>query len=303
MNRFTAAAATLALFLGAAPLPAQSGDPMLAPIAPAYAARWLQPQPPHRIFGNTYLVGFAGLNVGLIHTNAGLILVDGALPQAVHDVEANIRRLGFDPRDVKFILSTEPHYDHASGLAALARDSGATVVASAWAAKSLGSGRPRPDDPQASILENFPAVTKLRVVGDGERIRLGDVTVTARATPGHTPGSMSWTWRSCAARRCVDVVFASSLNPISADDYRFSDPAHVGIVATFRRSFAKVRALPCDLLLSAHPEPSGGDRKYAALLAGSRRNPFLDPGACRAYADGSERALDARLAKERASPK
>ena len=106
-----------------------------------------------------------------------MILIDGALPQAVHDVEANIRRLGLDPRDIKFILSTEPHYDHASGLAALARDSGATVVASAWAAKSLTSGRPLPDDPQASMLENFPAVTRIRVVGDGERIRLGDITL------------------------------------------------------------------------------------------------------------------------------
>ena len=299
MNRITAVAATLSLFLGAAPLPAQSSDPLLAPVAPAYAARWLAPRAPHRVFGNTYLVGFAGLNVGLIRTNAGLILIDGALPQAVHDVEANIRRLDLDPRDIKFILSTEPHYDHASGLAALARDSGATVVASAWAAKSLASGRPLPDDPQASMLEDFPAVTKIRVVGDGERIRLGDVTVTARATPGHTPGSMSWTWRSCEGRRCVDVVFASSLNPVSADDYRFTDPAHAGTIAAFRRSFATLRTMPCGLLLSAHPDQSDGDRKYAALLANPRRNPSLDPGACRSYADRFAQALEARLAKER----
>ena len=299
MNRIAVMAATLALLATTAPAPAQSGDPLLRPIAPAYAARWLKPQPPHRIFGNTYLVGFAGLNVGLIRTNAGLILIDGALPQVVPDIEANIRRLGFDPRDIRFILSTEPHYDHGSGMAALARDSGATVIASAWAAKSLSTGKPLPDDPQASILEDFPAVAKIRAVRDGERIRLGDVVVTARATPGHTPGSMSWTWRSCERRRCVDVVFASSLNPISADDYRFTDPEHAGLVAAFRQSLARVRSLPCGLLLSAHPEPSGGDRKYLGLLAGSRRNPFLDPGACRAYADAAGRALDERLAKER----
>lgn len=298
MNRIAALAATLSLVM-TAPAPAQSGDPLLRPVAPAYAARWLKPQPPHRIFGNTYLVGFAGLNIGLIRSNAGLILIDGALPQAVPDIEANIRRLGFDPRDIKFILSTEPHYDHASGIAALARDSGATVVASAWAAASLRSGRPLPDDPQASTLENFPAVTKVRAVRDGERITLGDVTVTARMTPGHTPGSMSWTWRSCEGRHCVQVVFASSLNPISADDYRFTDPAHAGLVAAFRRSIATVASLPCALLLSAHPEPSGGDRKYLSLLAGARRNPFLDPGACRAYAGAAGQALDARLAKER----
>lgn len=300
MNRIAAATATLCLLATTLPISAQTGDPLLRPIAPAYAARWLKPQPPHRIFGNTYLVGFAGLNVGLIRTKAGLILIDGALPQAVPAIEDNIRRLGLDPRDIKFILSTEPHYDHASGLAALARDSGATVVASAWAAKSLSSGHPQPDDPQASILEDFPGVTRIRVVSGGDRLRLGDVTVTALATPGHTPGSMSWTWKSCEARHCVDVVFASSFNPISADDYRFTDPAHAGLIAAFRRTFASFRSLRCGLLLSAHPEPSGGDRKYASLLANPRRNPFLEPNACRAYADAAEHALDARLAKERA---
>ncbi len=303
MNRIAAAAGMLALLATTVPAPAQSDDPLLKPVAPTYAARWLASQPPHRIFGNTYLVGFAGLNVGLIRTNAGLILIDGALPQVVPEVEANIRRLGFDPRDIKFILSTEPHYDHASGIAALARDSGATVVASAWAAKSLSSGHAQPDDPQASILEDYPAIANIRIVGDGARIRLGGVTVTARATPGHTPGSMSWTWRSCEGQRCVDAVFASSLNPVSADDYRFTDPAHAGLVAAFRGSIAKVESLPCGLLLSAHPEPSGGDRKYRGLLAGSRRNPFLEPGACRAYAAAAGQALDARLAKERGQPR
>ncbi|MFZ8510109.1 MBL fold metallo-hydrolase, partial [Staphylococcus aureus] len=84
-----------------------------------------------RIYGNTYLVGFRKMNVALIDTGAGLILIDAALPQSVAAVEANIRTLGFKLRDVKFILSTEPHYDHAGGLAALARDSGATIIASA----------------------------------------------------------------------------------------------------------------------------------------------------------------------------
>lgn len=300
MNRILGAAASLALM--AAPVAArpQADDPLLRPVMADSAVKWLKPQAPRRIFGNAYLVGFGGLNVGLIKTSAGLILIDGALPQAVHDIEVNIRRLGFDPKDVKFILSTEPHADHASGIAALVRDTGATPVASAWAARVLMAGHPAADDPQAAWLPDYPAVAKVRVVSDGEQIRLGDVVVTAHATAGHTPGSMSWSWRSCEGKKCVNAIFASSLNPLGADGWRFTDPAHAWVITAFHRSYATMRSLPCDLLLSAHPEPSGGDLKYRRLLAGAKPNPFLAPGACRAYVAGSERALNEQLAKEKA---
>lgn len=273
-------------------------DPLLRPVAPDSAARWLKPQAPARIFGNTYLVGFAGLNVGLIKTDAGLILIDGALPQAVGAIEANIRRLGFDPKQIKYILSTEPHFDHASGIAALARDSGATVIASVPAAKVLRQGHSDADDPQAAWLLPFPAVGNVRGMGDGAQLRLGGTVITARATPGHTFGSMSWTWRSCEGRRCATMVFASSLNPIAADGYRFSDPAHAAIVAAFHRTYAVMRRMPCDVLLTAHPEPSGGDVKYAQLQRQPVPNPYFDPAACRTYADESAQLLAARLAKE-----
>jgi metallo-beta-lactamase class B len=135
-------------------------------------------------------------------------------------------------------------------------------------------------------------------VRDGAVLRLGDTAVTARATPGHTAGSMSWTWRSCEGRACLRMVFASSLNPVSADGYRFSDPRHRAVVAAFRRTFRVVRALPCDILLTAHPDQSGGDAKLAQLRQRPAPNPFVDPGACRAYADKAAALLDARLAKE-----
>lgn len=283
-----------------APSASAADDPLLRPIASDYAARWLRPQAPARIFGDTYLVGFAGMTVALVRTEAGLILIDGALPQGVPAIEENIRRLGFDVKDVRLILSTEPHYDHAGGLAALARDSGATVIASVPAAALLQRGESGLDDPQAGTLAAFPPVVKLRAVRDGERIRLGGTTITARATPGHTTGSMSWAWRSCEGARCADILFGSSLNPVSADGYRFSDPAHRATVAAFRRSFATVRAMKCDILLTAHPDHSGGDGKIARLAQGAEPNPFIDPAACRAYADKYEAVLDARLAKETA---
>jgi len=273
-------------------------DPLLRPIAPDYAARWLTPQAPVRVYGNSYLIGFGGLSVGLIKTDAGLILVDGALPQSVGAIEANIRKLGFDPKQIRYIFSTEPHYDHASGIAALARDSGATVIASVPAAKVLRQGHSDSDDPQAAILEAYPPIANVRGLRDGERIRLGGTVVTAHATPGHTFGSMSWSWRSCEGRRCLNMVFAASLNPISADDWRFSDPAHRPLLSAFRHSLDVVRRLPCDVLLTAHPGQSDGEAKYAQLQRQPLPNPYIDAGACRAYADRHAALLTARLAKE-----
>lgn len=275
-----------------------AGDPLLHPISSDAAREWLTPQPPARIFGNTYLVGFGGLNIGLIRTSAGLILIDGGVPQGVRTVEENIRKLGFKPSDVRLILSTEPHFDHASGFAALERDTGATVVASPEAAAVLRAGQSGPDDPQMAWLPSYPPVPRVRIVHDKDQLHLGDVTVTARATPGHTPGSMSWTWRSCESGRCVSVVFGSSLRPLAAGSYRFSDPAHKLALRGYRRTFDVVRSLRCDILLTPHPGQSGGDIKFARLQAGASPNPFLDPTACRTYADANEQALSELLRKE-----
>lgn len=279
-------------------------DPLTRPISPDYAQRWLSPLPPARIFGNTHFVGFAGLGVVLIRTEDGLILIDGAVPQAVRDIEANIRELGFRVEDIRYILTTEPHWDHAGGVAALARDSGATVLAGAPVVEAFRTGRVASDDPQAAHLTPFPAVANVRGISDGETVRLGDTVVTGRATPGHTAGSMSWSWRSCEGERCLNVVFGASLNAVSADGYRFSDPANAAIVASFRRSFAAMRALPCDILITSHPDQTGLDERYRRFQAGETPNPLIDANACRAYADVTERRLDTRLATEagRAAP-
>lgn len=278
----------------------ERSDPLLQPIEPDYAKRWLTSQPPTRIYGNTYLVGFAGLNVALIRTGAGLILIDGSVPQGVAAVESNIRSLGFDPKDIRLILSTEPHWDHAGGLAALARDTGAIVVAAPAAAEVLRKGRSGPDDPQAGWLAPYPPVPRVRSIAGGKTLRLGEVTVRAVATPGHTPGSMSWTWASCEAGRCVRIMFGASLRPIAAEGYRFSNPARASALAAFRRSFVTLRTTPCHILLTAHPDQSGGDLKFERLQRQRDPKPFLDPGACRAYADRYERLLEARIADEAA---
>lgn len=274
---------------GVAPQPAD--DPLTKPIEASRAAEWLAPRSPEKIFGTSYLVGFGGLSVALIDTGEGLVLIDGALPQAAPAILANVRKLGFDPKDIKFILSTEPHFDHAGGLAALARDTGATVVASARGAEGLRSGKHAKDDPQLAYGGSWPAVTRLRVIGDGEVLRLGKTAIAALATPGHTMGSMSWRWQACEGKVCKTIVFASSLNPVSADGYRYTAPTSAPIVAAFETSYRKMDATACDILISAHPDNAGAGR-------------FNDnPGACRAYVDRSRKLLAKRLADEKTGVK
>lgn len=281
-------ASALAALLGSIDALAQAQeDPLTKPITGSRTAEWLSPVPPQKIFGDSYLVGFGGLSVALIDTGAGLILIDGALPQAAPAILNNVRRLGFRPHDIKYILSTEPHADHAGGIAALARDTGATVVASPRGAEGLIAGRHAGDDPQRGYGGSWPTVAQVQTIRGDQTLRLGSTTVTALATPGHTMGSMSWRWRSCEQRVCRTIVFAASLNPVSTDDYRYTSRTARPIVSGFHKSYATMSRTPCDILISAHPDNAGEGR-------------YNDrPGACRAYAERSRNTLDQRMKSER----
>ncbi|MEC3911443.1 subclass B3 metallo-beta-lactamase [Sphingobium sp. CR2-8] len=282
---------------GLAASPAGADDPLLRPVAPDLAPLWLDRQTPLRVHGTTWLVGFTRMNIVLIDSGAGLILIDAGLPQGVPLLERTIKEAGFDIRDVKLILSSEPHYDHASGLAALSRDSGATVLASQAGATVLRAGHSGMDDPQRTTLFAYPPVSHIRAVRDGQVVRLGHVRITAHASPGHTPGSMSWSWQSCdAVRGCASMLFAASLNSLTDGHYRYV--AHKDVGRRFRRTFATIRALPCDMLLTGHPEHSDGAAKRDALAAAPNGDAFRSPDACRKLADRYEAAFDARLAQE-----
>lgn len=289
MRRVSFSLAAL-LMTGGWAAPAQE-DPLTRPLPTR--PDWVATVAPIRIHGNTYYVGYQGLSIALIDTDDGLILVDGGMPQTAEQTKANLRALGYRIEDVRYILNTEVHFDHSGGIAALARDSGATVLAAPLGVEALRTGRVHADDPQAADIHDAPPVAVVRGVADGEGVTLGSVTVTAVHTPGHTPGSSSWTWRSCEAADCRSVVFASSLNAIAAEPFTYT--GHPETVATLRASIDRVEALDCDILISAHPDNSGGDRKLAKLAAGATPNPFIDPKACVAYAERARNGLKARL--------
>jgi metallo-beta-lactamase class B len=261
---------------------------------------WNVPQQPFRIFGNTYYVGTAELAAILVVDDEGLVLLDAALPQSAPLIDASIAALGFKTADIRLIVNSHTHFDHAGGMAALQRASGAMVAASPRALEALRAGKPNPDDPQFTIANNeFPRVANVRAIGDGETVSVGDVRLMAHFTPGHTPGSTTWTWRSCEESRCLDIVYADSLNPVSADEFRFTGSASMpSIVASFERSIGTVEALPCDILLSPHPGFFGMQEKLRRNTADA--NAFVDANACRAYAGAARRSLEQRIARETA---
>lgn len=290
----TPLALVFAAALAAAPASPQSDT---APITCSSCTEWNTPVAPFRLFGDSYYVGVEGISAALIATPNGLILLDGDLPQSVPRITASIKALGYRVEDLKWILVSHAHYDHVGGIAALARISGAKVGASPLAAQALRSGKPPKDDPQGTPPNDvpFPAVKDVVGIADGGKITLGGITVTAHHTPGHTPGGTSWTWRSCEKTRCLDLVYADSLNPYSSDDFRFTADGGARI-ARFRRSIATIRALRCDLLVSVHPDNSSLFERQAARTKST--NTLIDSTACRRYADTASARLDARVREE-----
>jgi metallo-beta-lactamase class B len=277
------------------------------PISCGDCATWNAPHEPFVLFGNTYFVGPADLSALLVVTRDGLVLVDGALPQSAAVIDRNIRALGFKTTDVTFILTSHAHYDHAGGLGALQRYTGATVLASAAGAKALAQGYPTADDPQYAGPkgDGFPTVSKVRVVADKEALTVGGVTFTPQYTPGHTPGATSWTWKACEGARCLDFVYGDSLTPISNKTYRYTGGAgQPDVVERFRASIARMASLPCDILVTTHPSASGfaqktKGRRDKGLAPGAPGDPFVEPGACKAYAARASKALDERVRTER----
>jgi metallo-beta-lactamase class B len=250
-----------------------------------------KPAPPVRVFANTYYVGTCGISSILITGTKGDILIDSGTQNGADLIARNIRSLGFRPSDVRILLHSHEHFDHVGGMGRLQQLTGAQLFASATAARVFATGTATAGDPQAGINKPFPTARVSRILNDGDIVRLGNLWLTAVATPGHTPGAMSWHWVSCNGGVCRSIVYADSLSPVSRDDYRFSD--HPAYLQAYRDSIAKVAALDCDVLLTPHPSASDMVERFAAKS-------LEDRNACRAYAARLTKQLDERLAKEAA---
>lgn len=259
------------------------------------AMRWNERLAPFTIIDNMHYVGTYGLGVFLVTTPDGHVLIDGALAQSVPQILENIRALGFDPADVKYLLNTHGHYDHAAGLAGLKRASGAAMVSSVADKPYLEAGRvdhgPTRDAP-------FPPVRVDRTVGDGDTITLGGTTLTAHLTPGHSPGCTSWSLMardSSGAPRKVFLHCSASLGGQS-----LVPPAYPGMADNYRASFAKVRGMQADVFLANHDIFFDLHAKRARQLAGER-DAFVDPSELQRFNTAMEQGFLSALAKQQAA--
>jgi len=262
-------------------------------------ANWTRPIKPYRVAGNIYYVGSEGLSAWLITTSEGHVLLDGG-PSAEGGklIERSIQALGFKPSDVKVLINTHAHYDHAGGLAQLKADTGAKLWASRADKPTLEKGQHFGDN--ANGLTPFPAVKVDKTFGDEQKLKMGGTTLVAHLTPGHTIGCTSWTTQVVEKGRPLNVTFPCSLSV--AGNVLVGNKTHKSIVADYRASFAALRAIPTDVMLPSHEEQGDLLAKRQKQLRGDA-DAFIDPTELTRFVDGYETRFNQELARQQGAAK
>jgi metallo-beta-lactamase class B len=290
-------AAALAALLCA---PAFAQKPSTQPAAkqPSQRELWNAPAEPFHLIDNVYSVGPAGLASYLFKTQDGLILLDGALPESVAQIEANIQKLGFKLSDVKIILNSHAHFDHSGGLAQLKKDTGAKLYAMESDVSALEGGFYLGSESDKSF--SAPPVKVDKVLHDGDTVSLGGVTLEAHHTPGHSPGCTSWGQTVRYQGKPLELlVFCSAT--VAAN--RITPPLqYPGIVEDYRKTFARAKAMKVDVFLAPHPEFFDMAGKRARLKEGAP-NPFINPDEFKPFIEKLEAAFEKTLAERTAAEK
>ena len=245
---------------------------------------WNQPVKPFRLIGNIYYVGASDVTSFLIVTPQGHILLDSGFVETVPQIKQNIAQLGFRLEDVKFLINSHAHYDHAGGLAQLKQLTGARLMVSEPDAVLLAAG----GKGEFGFGDRFPypPVKADGIVRNGYELKLGDVTMVAHLTPGHTKGSTTWTMKVKEGANEYDVVFLGST---SVPGYKLVDNvAYPTIADDYARTFRLLKSLPCDVFLAPHGMFFSLKEKSKSLAAGKEPNPFIDPNGYMTYLEDSE---------------
>lgn len=255
------------------------------------------PVEPFRIAGNLYYVGASDISSYLITSPGGHIVIDAGYESTVPIVEAGIGKLGFKLEDVRVLLNTQAHYDHAAGFAALKKDTGARLMIAEGDAAIIERGGLQ--DFSFGDAHPFPAAKVDRRLKDGDTVSVGNLTLTAHVTPGHTKGCTTWTFPVTENGRELHVVDMCGLTVL--DTTRLvGNPRYPDIVPDYERTFGVLRKLPVDIFIGAHPSYYGGAEKAARLKANpSGPNPFVDPDGYQRYIDNGEKRFRDALAKEK----
>ncbi len=255
---------------------------------------WNQPFPPHKVVGNVYYVGTNFLASYLIATPEGHILINSSYQESVPVIRGAVEKLGFKFTDIKILLISHAHDDHAAGSALVKRLTGAKYMVMEQDVPVVETGG-RADF--AYSTRWAPAKVD-RVLHDGDTVVLGGASLTAHLTAGHTKGCTTWTMKVPEAGRAYDVVIVCSPN-VNSEYKLVNNPRYPQIAADFARSFRVWQSLPCDIFLGAHGGYYGMEEKYKKLAAGGP-NPFIDPAGYRAYIAERQRAFETRLQQQRA---
>jgi len=257
---------------------------------------WNRPVKPFRIIGNVYYVGAFEVSSYLITTPRGHILLDSGFAETVPQIRDNVKQLGFRLEDVKLLINSHAHYDHAGGLAELKALTGARLAASEADAAQLAAGG-RGDFQWGDQLA-FPPVAADRILHDGETIELGGVWMVAHLTPGHTKGNTTWTMEVKDGGKTYNVVFMGST---SAPGYKLvNNSKYPNIVADYQRSFRLLESLPCDVFLGPHGSFFSLQEKQALLEQGAAANPFIDPQGYRQFLENSKQGFYEQLKAQQA---
>ncbi len=283
-----------AFVLFATAVQAQTVKDFLAAVMP----KWTAPFEPFRLIGNIYYVGTDGIAVYVIKTSEGLILMDTAVPQSTGMIKANVAKLGFKVADIKYILNSHAHFDHTGGFAEIKQETGAQLIAGERDKPLLEGGYYPGDEKDTDI--SFTPVKVDRAVKEGDKVTLGDTTLTAHSMPGHTPGCTSWEMTVKDGDKDRDVLFFCS--GTVAMNRLVGEPTYPGIVDDYRATFAKAMTMKPDVLLGPHPEVYGMQAKRAQMKDGAP-NPFVKPGELATYVAGLEQDFDKQLAKQTAAIK
>lgn len=244
-------------------------------------APWKYAVEPFHIIGSLYYVGNSWVSVYLIDTGNGLLLIDTAMAQNVYLTLEGIRKLGFDPRDIRWILLSHAHYDHCGGAAAIANYSGAKIY---MGKEDLFFLTERPE--LIHTYGNFQPFEVAETYQDGEPMQFGRLTVVAKHTPGHTPGAYSFffdmmedgkTYR-CGMHGGLGV---NTLTKAYLEEHGFP----MSFQQDFLDNLKLMREEKVDVPLGSHTNHGGMLQKAARI--GQSPNPFVDP-------EGFARVIDDR---------
>lgn len=256
---------------------------------------WNQPVKPFRIIGNIYYVGASEVSSFLITTPQGHILLDSGFAETVPLIVEGIKQLGFKLEDVKILINSHAHYDHAGGLAELKRLAGAQLLLSEPDAALVANGG-KGDFQWGDTLTYEPAKAD-RILQDKDRVELGGVTMIARLTPGHTKGCTTWLMKVTEDGKAYDVIFVGST---TAPDYKLVDnPKYPNIVSDYEYTFRLLRSLPCDVFLGPHGSFFHLKEKAEQLARGKKPNPFIDGKSYRDYLNRTEKDFLVQRSKQK----